>query len=400
MAKETKQRITSIDAFRGFVMFLMLAQVLQLPKVAKNFPDSEVWKLVAHHTEHVDWRGGSLHDMIQPGFSFLVGAAVPFSIAARSAAGQGFLGMLLHAILRAALLVWLGIFLRSDGRQMTNFTFMDTLSQIGLGYVFLFLLGFRSAVWQWGAFILLVAGSLTIYVIHPLAPDDFDYAAVGVPTDWPHHATGFAAHWNKNANAGLAFDQEFLNRFGRDKPFVFDGGGYVTLNFIPTLATMILGLIAGTWMKEGGPRGLLLIKLLLAGTLTFSIGFALDRFGIIPNVKRIWTPSWTFYSGGICFFMLLISSLLFDNSPLRILAFPFVVIGANSIFIYCINALLAGWIVQTMNTHLELLKRAYKFDIYNAFGDQYESLVRGGLVLLVYWILLMWMYRRKIFVKI
>ena len=400
MAKEAKQRITSIDAFRGFVMFLMLAQVLQLPKVAKNFPDSEVWKLVAHHTEHVDWRGGSLHDMIQPGFSFLVGAAVPFSIAARSAAGQGFLGMLLHAILRAALLVWLGIFLRSDGRVMTNFTFMDTLSQIGLGYVFLFLLGFRSAVWHWAAFGIVVLGSLAIFALHPLPPADYDYAAVGVPADWPHHASGFAAHWNKNSNAGLAIDQWFLNLFGREKPFVFDGGGYVTINFLPTLGTMILGLIAGTWMKAGGPRGMLLVKLLLAGTLAFSVGFALDRFDIIPNVKRIWSPSWTFYSGGICFFFLLIFSLLFDKSPLRLLAFPLVVIGANSIFIYCINALLAGWVVRTLNTHLYLLEQHYDFRTYTVFGKEYESLVRGGLVLLVYWVLLLWMYSRKIFVKI
>lgn len=399
MAESAKQRIVSIDAFRGFVMFLMLAQVLQLPKVAKHFPDSPVWKLIAHHTEHVEWRGGSLHDMIQPGFSFLVGAAVPFSIASRTAAGQGFLYMLMHAVLRAAMLVWLGIFLRSDGRSITNFTFMDTLSQIGLGYVFLFLLGFRSTAWHWGAFVLLLSASFAIYATYE-PPADFDFSLVGVPDDWSHHATGFAAHWNKNGNAGIAFDQKFLNWFGREKPFVFDGGGYVTINFIPTLATMILGLIAGTWMKDGGPRAGLLLKLFLMGTLTFSIGFALDRFDIIPNVKRIWTPSWTLYSGGICCFMLLVSSLLFDNSPLRSLAFPFVVIGANSIFIYCVNALLAGWIVRTISTHMALLERHYDFSTYKYFGDRYESLVRGGLVLLVYWVLLFWMYRRKIFVKI
>ena len=152
MAEPAKPRITSIDAFRGFVMLLMLAEVLRLPAVAKLFPDSGFWKFIGHHGEHADWRGGSLHDMIQPSFSFLVGVAVPFSIAGRLAAGQGFANMLLHAVLRALLLVGLGIFLRSDGQPMTNFTFMDTLTQIGMGYVFLFLLGFRSAAWHWAAF--------------------------------------------------------------------------------------------------------------------------------------------------------------------------------------------------------------------------------------------------------
>ena len=60
----------------------------------------------------------------------------------------------------------------------------------------------------------------------------------------PHNYTGFAAHWNKNANFGNAFDQWFLNLFPRDKPFVSNDGGYLTLSFIPTLGTMILGLVA------------------------------------------------------------------------------------------------------------------------------------------------------------
>jgi len=400
VAEPTKQRITSIDAYRGFVMFLMLAEVLHLSGVAERFPTSDVWRLIGHHATHVPWRGGSLHDMIQPSFSFLVGVAVPFSIAARMAKGHGFGNMLFHAILRALVLIGLGIFLRSDGLEMTNFTFMDTLAQIGMGYVFLFLLGFRSPAWHWGAFAFLVLGSFAIYASHPLPPPDFDYPAVGVPANWPHHAEGFAAHWNKNSNAGWAFDQWFLNLFGRPQPFVFNAGGYATLNVIPTLATMILGLIAGTWMKAGLPRGALLLRLLLAGTLAFSAGYALDLFGVIPNVKRIWTPAWTLYSGGVCFLMLLVFSLLFDNSPLRALAFPLVVIGANSIFIYCVNALLSKWLVKTLATHLFLLERKYEFRTYTVFGPEYESAVRGGLVLLIYWLLLLWMYRKRIFVKI
>ena len=79
----------------------------------------------------------------------------------------------------------------------------------------------------------------------PLPGSGFNWQSVGVPADWPHFFSGFAAHWNKNANLGKAFDVWFLNLFPRAQPFVFNDGGYLTLSFIPTLGTMILGLIAG-----------------------------------------------------------------------------------------------------------------------------------------------------------
>ena len=63
---------------------------------------------------------------------------------------------------------------------------------------------------------------------------------MGVPADWPHHLTGFAAHWNKNSNLAWAFDTWFLNLFPREQPFLYNGGAWSTLSFIPTLATMIL----------------------------------------------------------------------------------------------------------------------------------------------------------------
>ena len=135
-------RLVSLDAFRGLVMTLMLAERMRLPQVARAFPHSTIWALIAFNTEHVEWQGCSLHDLIQPAFSFLVGAALPFSLASRKMKGQSFGHLLAHAIRRALILIFLGIFLRSLHSGQTYFTFEDTLTQIGLGYVFLFLLGF------------------------------------------------------------------------------------------------------------------------------------------------------------------------------------------------------------------------------------------------------------------
>ena len=121
-------RITALDAYRGFVMFLMMAEVMRLWELARSFPESPLCHWIRFNTTHVDWVGCSLHDLIQPSFSFLVGVALPFSLASRLARGQGVAQMSIHAVWRAIVLIALGIFLRSIGRPQTNFTFEDTLT--------------------------------------------------------------------------------------------------------------------------------------------------------------------------------------------------------------------------------------------------------------------------------
>ena len=79
-------------------------------------------------------------------------------------------------------------------------------------------------------------------------------AASAYPPIGTYHTQGLAAHWNKNNNVGWAFDTWFLNLFPRQEAFLFNGGGYCTLSFIPTLATMILGLIGGELLRRG-PTG-------------------------------------------------------------------------------------------------------------------------------------------------
>src|SRR5580698_9026287 len=137
------QRNIAVDAYRGLVMLLMMAEVLQLSRISEAFPGSLFWRILAYNQTHVQWFGCSLHDTIQPGFSFLVGVALPYSIASRLARGGTFGKLMAHALWRSLLLITLGVFLRSMSSHQTYFTFEDTLSQIGLGYPFLFLLGFR-----------------------------------------------------------------------------------------------------------------------------------------------------------------------------------------------------------------------------------------------------------------
>jgi hypothetical protein len=177
------------------------------------FPASGFWALVAFNTTHVPWQGCSLHDLIQPAFSFLAGASLPFSLASRRARGDSFGRMLAHAIRRSLILILLGIFLRSMESQQTYWTFEDTLTQIGLGYTLLFLLAFASLRVQLAVFVLILVGFWTAFALYPLPGPGFDYPSVGVPADWPHLYTGFLAHFNKNSNLSWAFDTWFLNLF-------------------------------------------------------------------------------------------------------------------------------------------------------------------------------------------
>jgi predicted acyltransferase len=387
------QRISSIDTYRGAVMLLMMAEVLELAQVSKALGNIEPWKELAWHQTHVAWRGCSVHDMIQPSFSFLVGVALPFSLASRLRRGESTGLATLHAFWRSLVLIALGIFLRSMGKPLTNFTFEDTLTQIGLGYFPLFLISLaKPRVW-WGALIVILVGYWAAFAFYPLPPSGFDYASVGVPADWPHHASGFAAHWNKNSNLAWSFDRWFLNLFPRESPFTHNRGGYATLSFIPTLATMILGLIAGGWIKGQGSAGGKLGKLMLVGLLGIGLGVGLDTLGFCPMVKRIWTPSWVLFSGGICFLTLGLLYALLDLTGYAGWTYPLRVIGRNSIAAYCLAHLIDDFIRSSFRTHLPK-------DLFHYWGDAYEPLATGAAVLAVYWLILFWMDRRKIYLKV
>lgn len=359
-------RLASLDAYRGFVMLLMMAEVLELAAVAKAFPTSRFWQFLAWHQSHVPWEGCSLHDLIQPSFSFLVGVALPFSLAARRGRGQSDGQLTAHALWRALVLVALGIFLRSVGRSMTNFTFEDTLTQIGLGYPFLFLLGLRPRRAAWLALVAILAGVWLAWT------------ALWGPDPWA-----------KNANVGHAFDVWFLNLFPRPERFVANRGGYLTLNFIPTLATMILGLVAGRWLQDRAPPR----RFVVAGLVCLAAGWLAAAVGLCPIVKRIWTPSWVLFSGGWCFLLLAAFHAAIDVTGWKAWAWPLEVVGMNSIAAYLIAHLWEKFIAKALETHLGA-------EVFSIAGPGLAPLLHGAATLAVMWCVLVWMRWRGIFLRV
>jgi predicted acyltransferase len=391
-AAKPAARNVAVDAYRGLVMLLMMGEVMRFAAVAQAYPHSLFWRVLAYNQTHVEWAGFGLHDLIQPGFTFLVGVALPYSIYSRISKGQTFGKLFAHTLWRSFVLIALGIFLRSVESTQTYFTFEDTLTQIGLGYTFVFLLAFCRPRWQWTALVGILFAYWLAWTLYPAPGPNFNYAAVGVPPDWHHNFTGFTSHWNKNSNLGQAFDVWFLNLFPRSSPFRFNEGGYLTLSFIPTLGTMILGLFAGQWYRQAAPK--IPIKyFFLTGAALIAVAVVLHYAGICPIVKRIWTPGWTLFSGGLCFFFLIAFSWIIDIKGYRRWAFPLVVVGMNSIAAYVIAHLWENFVISSLHIHL-----GYK--PFQIFGPGLEPLLLGITVMLIYWFILFWMYERKIFLKI
>ncbi len=385
-------RNIAVDAYRGLVMLLMMGEVMNFAAAARANPGSLFWRILAFNQTHVPWAGMSLHDTIQPSFTFLVGVALPYSIASRAKKGESFQRQFLHAMGRSLILIFLGFFLRSLESPQTNFTFEDTLTQIGLGYTAAFLLSFCRPRWQWTAIGVILFGYWLAWALYPAPGPNFDYAAVGVPAGWTHNFTGFASHWNMNSNLGQAFDVWFLNLLPRASRFLYNGGGYLTLSFIPTLGTMLLGLRAGEWIRGAAPK-VPMKKFLVAGTLLIAAGLLLHFTGICPIVKRIWTPAWTLFSGGVCCYFLAAFSWIIEVKGHRRWSFPLVVVGMNSIAAYLIAHLWEDFLIR--NLHIN-----FGHAIFRIFGAGMEPTMVGIVVMLLYWYTLYWMYKKRLFLRI
>jgi heparan-alpha-glucosaminide N-acetyltransferase len=488
------ERLTSLDAFRGFIMVLLAASGFgilpfsKLPEsaevwhrpvvengVSRAATDADVqerrtwWKLLGFHFDHPAWRsdflveqvddpasvpswkrvGVSFWDLIQPAFMFMVGAAMPFSYRRRSDAGEPLPARAWHALMRAVVLVLLGVFLYSTGADRTNWIFTNVLAQIGLGYFFVYLLlGFRWWV-QFAAMCLILGGYWYFmqtgywqWTGTPRPTGTYDHAAVMADPAKGEVLTGEFAPWSKNDNAAHAVDLRLLNSlrdpdgqamaawreqmktgelswgewlqmtirrclFAETTPFQFNNGGYQTLNFIPSIATMLLGVLMGQLLqgKSGAFRKLFLI--FLTGLLCLVAGRLLGTYAC-PIVKRIWTPSWALFSGAYVIWMLGVFYFLFDVLPLKWFAFPLTIVGMNSIVMYMMGQLMRPFTTnKVVEPHLTgLIETIFGTDpvldgkLYLLGDEMFGRIILPCASLAVFWMIAFWLWRRRLFVRI
>jgi predicted acyltransferase len=405
-------RLMSIDAYRGLVMLAMASGGLGLAKVAARTAEETWWDVAARQFEHVEWHGCTFWDLIQPSFMFLVGVALPFSHVRRRAQGESLSAGFGHALWRSLLLVVLGVYLASNWEDRTNFTFTNVLAQIGLGYWFVYLLVDLSPAVQIGVALAVLAVHWGFFASYPRPPANLNLHTVGVHF-LRERLAGFAEHWEMNTNAAAAFDRWFLNLFPRAKPFDYNPGGYTTLNFIPSIATMIFGVVAGGWLRSDRPGKTKVFGLALTGALCLVVSTALAP--VNPVVKRIWSPGWVVYSTAWTCWLLAFFYGTIDVLGYRRWAFPLVVVGLNSIAMYLMAQLLKGYVRQQLQIHvgtlISWLHTSFRLPLDQAifgsdplrpavFGGPYGPIIESTAVLLVLWGICLWMYSRKIFLKI
>ncbi len=424
-ADDRPKRLVSLDAYRGFIMIMLAAagfgihQLSQLPAEAPVWQqlDYTAWQQIGYNFEHPEWVsnfavfdveylkiGVSFWDLIQPAFMFMVGVAMPYSFARRAFDGHGFFRRSAHALWRAVVLVLLGVFLSSCWSSQTNWVFMNVLSQIGLGYVFVYMLMGRKFWLQLLVFVVILGGYWGWFFSYT-APNDYDYEQAGITSAAKETVvfTDKFAPWSKNANVGHELDVQLLNMFPRvkDDPFVFNRGGYVTLNFIPSMATMLLGVFCGQLLRSEKRWWQKFLLLVLSGAACLALGVLAGEYAC-PVVKRIWTPSWVLLSGGWVIWMLAAFYFVFDLCRLRWLAFPLVVVGMNSIAMYMMGQMMRPWAINQVRIHfLGLLQRIEIWTKTPFLADNlYGHVVWPTAGFIVFWLIAFWMYRKKYFVRV
>jgi len=365
--------------------------------------DSALLDWLGFQTSHPEWIsqinviGFALWDMIQPAFMFIVGVAVPYSFAKRQFLGNSRAQILRHGLVRGLMLILLGVFLQSTRLSQTNWLFTNVLCQIGLGYGLLILMAGRPYRTQVLVGVAILLASWLVYALHPIGdPAAFVEAGKGAKAAKTAQSLaegalpGFFGHWSIHANAGAAFDRWFLNLFPRNEPFVAHPGGYHTLNFIPAAVTMLMGLMCGQLLRdERFSPSAKLRRLALAGGLCLLLGVLLAAT-VCPIVKRLWTASWTLFSGAYVIWLLAVFYWVIDVRGWKDWTFPCVVAGMNPLAMFVMGSTLHGWVVGQLHIHLPGF----------LFAAPWGHVVDATLCGFVFWLVCYWMYRRKIFLRL
>jgi predicted acyltransferase len=348
------RRYLALDAYRGFIMLLLVSDGFGLAALRDN-PD---WHRVASWFDHVPWEGAVFWDIIQPAFMFMVGVAMPFALAKRVSQGASHRDNLRHVVVRSVRLIILSQILMWVGRGRITPQLINVLSQIAFTY----LLSFFIMQWKWRYQVITAFGFLALWTA-------LLFAFPG--PDGPFSRTG---------SVGLVVDRAIFH-------YDYDPA-YSTLNFIPSTVWTLAGVWAGRLLMNARSH-VASLKVLAGGMLlSFALGLALRPW--IPMIKQLCTPSFIFYSLGWVLLMLIGFYWLIEMRGYKRPVFPLVVLGMNSIFIYSLGQLLHGWLDRAVTVF------TFRFGFLGTFGPVAQSCT----VLVIMWYLCYWLYQRKIFLKV
>jgi predicted acyltransferase len=349
-------RLVSLDAFRGFTMFWLLG--------GKGFVIAAAALLgvefVSYQLTHSNWEGIRYYDLIWPSFMLMVGVSVPFSFAQRSLTQTR--GEIMRvAWRRAAVLFLLGSLRESLSKNEPQLIELSSaLQPIAIAYLVASYLAGRALRIQIGTTVAIVAGYTLLLALVP---------PPGLP----------AGTYEMNRNLVTAVDQLVV---GRSHP---DGWGTV-LSAIPTIATTLLGVLLGQLLMSTRTTAEKLKVIVFTGVGCLALGYALSP--VVPIIMKLWTSSYGLVSAGYSCLLFALFFWMVDVQQWRAWAFPLVVIGMNALAAYLLPTLLS--LRKTVGIFTKPVAQEA-----GAFGP----LLTTGAPLLVGWLILWWMYRRRIFFR-
>jgi predicted acyltransferase len=370
-ARPQPERLVSLDVFRGITIASM---------ILVNDPGS--WDHVYPPLTHADWHGWTFTDLIFPCFLFIVGVALTFSLAERKARGEGQRQIYLRTVRRTFLLFTLGLFLTNfPYYTLATLRIPGVLQRIALCYLLAVLIFMTTEVW--GQIGVTIALLILYWVLMMLVPV-------------PGYGAGVL---EKEGNLAAYVDSMLLH--GHLFRETWDPEGL--LSTIPAVATTLLGIGAGHWLKAERSKGEKTLGLLAAGGIGVLIGQGMNLW--FPINKNLWTSSYVVFTGGMALLFLGGCYWLVDGKRYGRLATPFVVFGVNPIAAYVLATLVAKlldlyWVVGPDGT-----PTALKTDIYERGFASWAGPTTGSLFFaLTYvgiWLVPMTvLYHKRIFLKI
>jgi predicted acyltransferase len=305
MVLEKNNRLLSLDFLRGFIMVLLALESTRLYDNLFELTEGNFIQNFFIQFFHHPWNGLRFWDLIQPGFMFIAGTAMAFSLHKQNEAGVLWKDQFTKTLKRSGWLFFWGVLDYAVRPHGLSFELWDVLTQLSFTTLVAFLIFRWSATNQ----ILLSIGLLLLTEVL--------YRFVNIP--------GFDQPFTDQHNFGNFMDLVLMNKINSD--------GWVAINCIPTAAHTIWGAVAGKLLLSTLDEKKKINHLLLAGVVCLVTGYLMD-WTITPIIKRIATSSFTIASGGWCLLALATCYWWIDlKNHRKHLAF-FTIVGMNSIFIY------------------------------------------------------------------
>ena len=403
-----KERLLSLDAFRGLIMLTLVCGGFGMrffsAKHLEMTPNSQLWQFVNYHSSHTQWVGCSLWDVIMPSFMFMVGMGMAYSNTKRKQAGHSIQDLLGHALKRSVILVVLGFVLDDLSRGYIYVSFSNVLIQMGLGYTFLFLISLCRLKTQVVIACVLLVGTWMAFELYPGAGIDLNSSDLSAEKKvWVEtHLKEVRAPWHEGANLSTPINKLLVGwlpegEFKNGIKIKLKYGPHSYIQFVTAIVTMLFGLWSGLLLKSDLSKMNKLKALLISGCSLMLIGAILNVTGVCPCIKKLWTPSFTLYTGGASILCLAILFGIIDILEFKWWVYPFACLGMNSLLMYCLEMTHFGSLI------LKTLKLYLGNGLPSLFGlvatpnnIWCSSLLVGA----VYLLIAVWLYRQKIFIKI